>query len=72
MSSIPVSVGNGEASLLEGLRIRDGEEPSLVRLNRSFARPIGQVDVGKKKPRQVTRLFFVWLLERDSNPRPDG
>ena len=47
--SILLSVEQREASLLGGLRISDGEEPSVVRPKWSFAQPIGPVGLTKKK-----------------------
>ena len=38
---------------------------------RYFLRLVRNWFRNKKAPSE-TRLFFVWLLERDSNPRPDG
>ena len=56
--SIPLSVKSREASLLGGLRIRDGGEPSMVRPNRSFAQPIGQVELAKKKAPSNDEAFL--------------
>ena len=47
---------------------------SLGRLSRSFTFSINyrKVAVSIKKAPSDDEAFFEWLLERDSNPRPDG